>query len=237
MINFFEKLQLEKTRTRKRYLLRIVFPSLLVIFGVIILLSPSNQNSSETSPSVRSKHSNTSLGKIQKRYETSRQNDEIHQKAIELVNRNLQLDQTQIELREDVQEAAARVDLKAYRENPNQPETPASFADRELGVEVFVDDGSQEVLKDINARGSAIYDSSLSPEEIIGLKVQKMNELHAYEHKQKVQYVRAFVENARKRGYFVQLNDQLEVVKVRPIPTQRGYRGGASINKLYRAAE
>ena len=159
----------------------------------------------------------------------TKRDDLVHKRAIELVNKNLQMDQKIKELRalgvevknekhlRDIQKKLAEID-HSYQ--------------RDLGVDVVVDDGSAAVLEDLE---EPINESNteLTPGERVELSLMRDREIAAYEHQQRLQYVRQFLQNAREKGYDIILNDKLEVVQINRVQDEKPYRGDESIRELF----
>lgn len=157
------------------------------------------------------------------------QSDPVHRKAVELVNRNLQMDQKIQELK------ALGVEVKNEEHLRQIQKKLAELENRDtrgLGVEVIVEDGSAAVLEDLEESANQ-SDSEMTPQEKIELSMMRQREIAAYEHKQRLQYVRKFLENAREKGYDIVLNDKLEVVRVKKINQQEPFKGDQSISELF----
>ncbi|MCB0406770.1 MAG: hypothetical protein KDD34_01125 [Bdellovibrionales bacterium] len=160
--------------------------------------------------------------------------DIVHQKALALINKNLQDDARVLELKEQAIELNNEKFLDQINQKlKHQMATVQLLNQQGLGVEVFVDDGSSAVYEDLNEKNE-VYDSQLTPAEKIELKMQRTRELADYQLNQKKQFVRAFLENARKKGVDVVLNDQLEVVNVRRIRADQPYVGDVTIDDLFK---
>ncbi|MCA9319037.1 hypothetical protein KDA06_05380 [Candidatus Saccharibacteria bacterium] len=156
-------------------------------------------------------------------------NDLVHKKAIELVNKNLQMNQKLKELRAMGVEIKNEKALEQYRQKLTYDH--ATAADRDLGVEILIEDGSTSTYEDLNPH-QGIYNGQLTPDEKIEMRLNQQRDIAVYERNQKLQYVRQFLENARKQGYDITLNENLEVVKVRKIPQQGPYKGLDSIDRI-----
>lgn len=80
-----------------------------------------------------------------------------------------------------------------------------------------------------------VYEHRGHPEARIETLIFRRKFIEEYDRAQRIRYVRQFLKNAEEQGYLVQLNDNLEVVQVRKIPTDRLLRlprveGGSSRN-------
>lgn len=159
----------------------------------------------------------------------ARKSDPVHRQAIELVNRNLQMDQKLKELRALGVEVKNEKHLRKIQKKLGEI---GDSIDRDLGVEVIVDDGSIAVMKDLEEPFNQ-SDSELTPEEKIELSLIRDREIAAYQHEQRLQYVRQFLQNARERGYDIILNDKLEVVQINRVQDEQPYKGDKSIRELF----
>lgn len=66
-------------------------------------------------------------------------------------------------------------------------------------------------------RGERKESANLNPDEIIQKEIFNAQQMEAYSKAYKEEYARQFVENARRGGYAVQLDDNFKVISVRPI--------------------
>ncbi len=155
--------------------------------------------------------------------------DKVHKRAIELVNKNLQMDQKLKELRELGVEIKNEKHLREIRKK--LAEIDYSY-NRDLGVEVTVDDGSAAVLEDLNEQFNQ-NDIQMTPEERVELSLIRDREIAAYEHEQRLQYVRQFLQNAREKGYDIILNNKLEVVQIHRVRDDEPYKGDKSVSELF----
>ena len=103
---------------------------------------------------------------------------------------------------------------------------------RGLGVDLVIDDGSAAVLEDLEEPINQ-NNSELTPGERVELSIIRDREIAAYEHEQRLQYVRQFLQNARSKGYDIILNDKLEVVQINRVQDEKPYRGDESIRELF----
>lgn len=147
--------------------------------------------------------------------------------SLERVNAHLQYIEQQAELRE----------LEARNKIPEPKEIDASSINpfpQFDGTEYQrfkEDDQAQRIYEDLHG-SSKNFDTPLTPKERINAALANKRWLQDYEENQKNEYIRKFIENARSQGYEVELNDQLEVVNIREIPTNKRFRGIGSIKKL-----
>lgn len=154
---------------------------------------------------------------------------EVNKMASAIVNKNLREDQSLIELRE--RQAAA--ESQRFRDGGATVEfNPEVLAEQEYQlIDPKVYDGSEDVYEDIFGDQSA-YDVHLNPSQRIEAKLQRMKMLDRYDYQQKLAYIEAFVKNAYEQGYQVDINEDLEVTRVKKITTDEPYRGSASLDKL-----
>lgn len=156
--------------------------------------------------------------------------DPVHTEALRLVNKNLQYDQKHIELRERSVEFGNDDQLAKIKQRGQQWE-----ADQRRLIpphEVVVEDGSRRVLEDLEPK-QPIYNSELSPSEKIDLQLIRERENQEYQRRQRTLFVEEFLENARKNGYLITLNDKLEIVSIKRVRKDQPYRGEASIQDLF----
>ena len=84
------------------------------------------------------------------------------------------------------------------------------------------EDHASQVYEDIGHGES--YEHRDHPGEKIEALLARRKFVEQYDKAQRQEYVRQFLKNAEEQGYLVQLNDQLEVVRVQEIPTDRPLR-------------
>ena len=159
---------------------------------------------------------------------TQRQDQEARRLAIQVVNRNLQADQSVMDLRSrQVQEENRKIQQKT---NLDLESDSLENRNYEL-IDPTVHDGSRDVYQDIFG-SDRIYDSQLSPSEHIETKLRRLKTLQDYDYQQKLVFIESFIQNAYEQGYHVEINQDLEVVKVKKINTDEPYRGTATLDKL-----
>jgi hypothetical protein len=97
------------------------------------------------------------------------------------------------------------------------------FEPQQLGVDHSPDSNETTAFDDLNRYPKTI--TATNPDNIIQGQLRDQDETKRYEVAYREEYVRQFVENARRAGYDVQLNDDLVVVSVRPIRNPSGELG------------
>lgn len=83
-------------------------------------------------------------------------------------------------------------------------------------------DPKTEALLQALGREARVSNGPSSPDEQIQADLFESQQLQEYSEEYKREYARQFVENARKAGYIIKLNDDYKVISVRPLrkPTQ-----------------
>ncbi|WP_413289668.1 hypothetical protein [Bdellovibrio sp. HCB337] len=127
----------------------------------------------------------------------------------ERVNRHL------FKTSQDMQLSREKMQLEANRE----------AADRLARVPVQQDVHKLDLSTDpraeslLQALGREVKESAgpTSPDEAVQADLFEAQQLESYSEEYKREYARQFVENARKAGYLIKLNDDYKVISIRPI--------------------
>jgi hypothetical protein len=98
---------------------------------------------------------------------------------------------------------------KGVRPIQEQPEAPK---DIDLSTDPRAETLLRELGRDVKAAGDPT-----SPNDLIQAELFEEQQLQDYSEEYKREYAHKFVENAKKAGYLVQLNDQYKVISVTPI--------------------
>ena len=120
--------------------------------------------------------------------------------------------------------AAIQKQLKMQKiEMENRNQAPAatfnleeSFEDpvHSYGVETRADDSLDKINNDIGDETETL-DLKLNPEERVAAKIQKERFMNEYNKAHDQAYVEAFIANAAKDGWEVEVNDKMEIINVR----------------------
>jgi hypothetical protein len=103
------------------------------------------------------------------------------------------------------------------RTNPEaDPFSIGKGHDASLGVDLEQENKAAQVYKDIS-KPSIRYDIDSDPEEKIRAQMALQKWMAEYDQRYKEQYIKAFIENARRAGYRLEVNGELEVTKVEKI--------------------
>jgi hypothetical protein len=153
----------------------------------------------------------------------------LNKRANAMINKNLQSDQSLLEFRARKVESE---NAQVLQKQSNLDFDPSVMSERQYEViDPSVRDGSDDIYEEIFG-DEAIYDNHLNPSERIEAKLLKMKMLEEYDYQQKLAYIEAFIKNAYEEGYQVEINDELEVVRIKKITTDEPYRGTATLDKL-----
>lgn len=133
-------------------------------------------------------------------------------KLEESVNKHLTSTNDRIEFsrqRMALENARAAKDL---RETVAQP----TYLPERSGVDLSTDPRGYEIANELG-RGSRFESMPSSPDEEIQKELFNAQQNAEYTKAYKDEYARQFIENARKGGWLVELNDDYKVISVRPI--------------------
>lgn len=136
--------------------------------------------------------------------------DMAHSKQFEdRVNRHLFKTAQQMELsREKMQLEANRLAQSGIEKVPPQTQVHK--------LDLSTDPRAEALLQ---ALGREVKESTgpSNPDEAVQAELFESQQLQEYSEEYKAEYARQFVENARKAGYLIKLNDDYKVISVRPI--------------------
>ena len=155
--------------------------------------------------------------------------DEERQRMLNKVNKHLQY----VEKQKELHELDAQL-LRAEMENDIDPARAKNQPPKiDYSYERLSDDNQAEhIYEDLKGGAERRYDTPLTPKERINSALEMRRWMKDYEEHQIQEYIREYVENAREQGYEVKINDKLEVVEIRRIPTNKAYKGLRSIRNL-----
>jgi len=126
------------------------------------------------------------------------------------VNRHLFKTSQNIEInREKMKAETFELVDKGVRPLPQPPEEPT-------GVDLSVDPRTEALIHDLG-RNVQEPNNPRNPHELIQTELFQQEQLQNYSEEYKREYARQFVENAKKAGYRLILNDQYKVISVTPI--------------------
>lgn len=149
-----------------------------------------------------------------------RQISATSKKAEVLVNKHLWMTSKAQELAQDR--------MKAQNEYTN-PQVGDSIwpqgqpPQKQLGVDHSADTNENTAFQDLNR-----YRKDLrvqTPDHVIQAQISDENRRREYEEAYRAEYAKQFVENARRNGYDVRLNEDYVVISVRPIRNPSGELG------------
>ena len=92
-------------------------------------------------------------------------------------------------------------------------------AARSYGVSLDSENTADRLYEELNER--PVQNTDNTPDARINAMLEKNKWLNQQEHQERVQYVRNFIKTAYDRGYEVDLDQNLQVVGVRPIANRR----------------
>jgi hypothetical protein len=95
---------------------------------------------------------------------------------------------------------------------------PLEKAASPLGIDHSADRNEDNAFEDLNRYRRDIQPNN--PDHLIQGRLHDRDKVIAYTQEYQVEYARQFIENARRNGYEVKLNDDYVVVSVRPIRPQ-----------------
>ncbi len=95
------------------------------------------------------------------------------------------------------------------------------------GIDHSPDRNEQQAFKDLNRYPKEFQMNN--PDQVIQGQLADEQKLEAYKREYQAEYARQFIENARRNGYQVELDDNYVVIRVTPIP------GGVSRESLPQA--
>lgn len=168
--------------------------ALLLLIGAIVLLilylgsDGKKKKSLETSQAVKSE-----------KYEKS-------------VNKHLMVTNETIEMqrqRMEIENARFAKDLDAASAQPK-------YVAPQEGADLATDHRASDIA-DLLGRGERKPESFETPNDIIQKELFNRQQMDEYSKAYKEEYARQFVENARRGGYKVQLDDNFKVISVSPI--------------------
>jgi len=142
------------------------------------------------------------------------------QQAEELVNKHLWMTGRAQELAQEQMQAQ-----NAFS-NPQVGESilpEAKKENKQLGVDHSSDSNETTAFDDLNRYPKKL--EAQSPDHVIQAQLSDADRRREYEETYRAEYARQFVENARRNGYDVVLNDNYVVISVRPIRNPSGQLG------------
>lgn len=123
----------------------------------------------------------------------------------------------------DLQRRRMEIENARLATDFNATKSQATYQPQTSGVDLSTDSRAAEVANEIG-RGVRNEDEALSPHDVIQKELFNADQNAEYTQAYKVEYARQFVENARRGGYKVILDDQYRVKQVIPIrnPSEAG---------------
>jgi hypothetical protein len=95
--------------------------------------------------------------------------------------------------------------------------------DKTLGVDHSADANEATAFEDLNRYPKQL--EAQNPDNVIQAQLSDEDRRQAYEQAYRAQYAKQFIENARRNGYEVRLNDQNVVISVKPLRVPNGQLG------------
>jgi hypothetical protein len=169
-----------------------IFWIFALIFGSLVVLHPLSQRDS------------AELASKQPGY--LYQNESAHQINLKLKTTQAIRDQLEMEAIRANEEVQARaLSEGGLSIGENTPHTS--------GMELAEENREKEIVQNLNSKQRKFP----SPDDRINTKIERDKFLRQYEEQYKQAYVAQFLKNARERGLDVRLNENLEVIDVRPL--------------------
>lgn len=129
-------------------------------------------------------------------------------------------------IREEVQKRNA---LEEYSQPEPAEEMSIDSRDEKVNPLIFdQEDPGHQVLRDLEAKKRR-DGRPVTPDQRISSKLERDAWTREYEQRQKDEYVRQFLENARKQGVDVRLNKDLDVTGLQVRPTEEPIRVPQSV--------
>ncbi|MBO9665670.1 MAG: hypothetical protein J7501_02515 [Bdellovibrio sp.] len=137
------------------------------------------------------------------------------------VNKHLMLTNENIEMQR------RRMEIENARSNGdfNSTKAQATYEAPSGGVDLSTDSRASDVARELG-RGDRQEDQPMNPHEVIQKELFNQQQNAEYTQAYKEEYARQFVENARRGGYKVILDDQYRVKQV--VPLRRDTAGEGS---------
>ena len=125
----------------------------------------------------------------------------------------------ELKVRIENEKAERLREIEAYNRggNPNN---------LQLGQESHAADIMQEIEQN-SLRGDEGY---LDPSDVVERRIARDQLLADYDKKYKKEYIKRFLQNAADQGLEVELNDDLEVIEIRELPSDEPMRFPNSVN-------
>lgn len=153
--------------------------------------------------------------------DTSDKESQIINQHLQEVHRDLELARMTVEVENAEMAPELRENHLSYRVDD------AYRGERLLGLKMEQEDTADRVYRDL-ARPDGGR-KHWSPDETINDRLALRQWVNEYDQKLQQYYIEQFLQNARDAGYEVELNQELEVVRVRNVPTERRWRGPQSL--------
>lgn len=142
---------------------------------------------------------------------------EVQQK----VSKHLELTAQQLE----IQRRRLAIENSKMIMDYSQSEPESAFAPQKEGVELMTDQTAEQVARDIGRRQADPTQMPNTPADLIHHQLFQEQQNREQSEAYKKEYARQFIENARRGGWDIKLNDEYRVISVKPIrhaaPTTR----------------
>lgn len=136
-------------------------------------------------------------------------------RSSDIVNKHLWMTDQAVELSREQAEINSKFANLKVGESITLPK--GKVEPKQMGVDHSADTNEMNAYNDLNRYPKTI--NATNPDYIIQGQLSDQEQSRQYEAAYREEYVRQFIENARRAGYDVVLNDDLVVVSVRPIRT------------------
>ena len=155
--------------------------------------------------------------------------DEERERTLKQINKHLQY----VEKQKELNQMDAQLQNYEMEREIDPRRTQALVAPSDDNYERLKEDQQEKsVYEDLRGGPQKSFDTPMTPEERINANIAMRKWMTDYQEHQTQQYVQEFIDNARKQGLEVKINNRLEVVDIRPIPKEQRYKGMQSIRGL-----